>query len=477
MDNEVEEIDLIDYLKVLWKRKWTIAGITLFSVAGAVVVSFYLSPLYRVTTIIEPVKEIPQDLTYSIFSKVSEDVFNDAITRGLSLEYFADPEFTVEAIGENKGDMALVRISIEYPDREEGRLVLEELNRIIAMEYIDGLDTTIRNIDNEIARKRIDILQHEREVEDQRLALSAVDIEIGRKELRMEQKSGDIVRLENEIMKNKNRIRLLKLKLEMMDRELISLETRLGMIGEDIRSAAENRKEIQNQRKLLLKDGPKDSEALALLLYSASLQHQQAISYADQLRKEAHALVLEKEKYSIERENIMNHINDLEIDIGGPLPERNAMINNAENASFKGLTAKRVGLTQDAADVTVEIAELETKNKGTLQLKVDDIRTEIRNIGLDIDGLRKKKKNIMNHIEKIRLAEKRIEQDIKDLLLKKEKMQNPVKIVYEPRASMYPVKPNMVRNAGMSFVFSLVFAVFLVFAIEYVERNRDTGRL
>ena len=130
MDNEVDEIALLDYKKVLWKRKWAVADIALFSTTGAVVAGFYFGPAYRVTTVIELAENIPEGLTRSIFSKLTENICNDVITRVVRRAPLRTSSFTVEDIVENGGDMSLVRISMERPDSDEGRLVLEEVNMI-----------------------------------------------------------------------------------------------------------------------------------------------------------------------------------------------------------------------------------------------------------------------------------------------------------------------------------------------------------
>jgi len=52
---EEKEIELIDYLNVIWKRKWIIIIGTISCMIVAGTVSFILKPVYEIDTIIQPV--------------------------------------------------------------------------------------------------------------------------------------------------------------------------------------------------------------------------------------------------------------------------------------------------------------------------------------------------------------------------------------------------------------------------------------
>ena len=58
---QYDEIDLMDYLKVLWRHRWLIAMIVAVGVAGTAVVSLMMTPVYESKAVIVPTGALSKD--------------------------------------------------------------------------------------------------------------------------------------------------------------------------------------------------------------------------------------------------------------------------------------------------------------------------------------------------------------------------------------------------------------------------------
>ncbi len=58
---QYDEIDLMDYLKVLWRHRWLIAMIVAVGVAGTAVVSLMMTPVYESKAVIVPTGALSRD--------------------------------------------------------------------------------------------------------------------------------------------------------------------------------------------------------------------------------------------------------------------------------------------------------------------------------------------------------------------------------------------------------------------------------
>ena len=88
-----DEINLIDYLKVLWKWKWLIIAGTLICAVAAAVISSQMPKIYRVATVIEPgIIGLDKSGNYiymnsqNISGKINEGVYNKSIKKLLNID-------------------------------------------------------------------------------------------------------------------------------------------------------------------------------------------------------------------------------------------------------------------------------------------------------------------------------------------------------------------------------------------------------
>ena len=133
--NEYEnEIELIDYLNVIWKRKWLIIIPTFFCAIIAGAISFLLPPKWEVDAIIQPSQYTLQtiDGTYKeilianpnqIAGQINQATYNNIIAAELNLDIRKFPKLKAN----NLKDTNLVRVSTKEKDVEKEKLILRSL--------------------------------------------------------------------------------------------------------------------------------------------------------------------------------------------------------------------------------------------------------------------------------------------------------------------------------------------------------------
>lgn len=149
-----DEIDLLDLVSILWKRKTLILGGTFLATVAAAIISLLLPKVYEVSTIIEPGKiemlkagdEVyiipPETLKESILG----GAYDFKIKADLNLPVDVSPKFKVVI---PKGT-SLVKISVETSDTRLSTDILNMLNKIIEREINSRMDVEKREIDNQI---------------------------------------------------------------------------------------------------------------------------------------------------------------------------------------------------------------------------------------------------------------------------------------------------------------------------------------
>jgi len=254
MNEHEDEIQLIDYLNVIWKRKWLIIIPTFFCVVLAGIISFLLPKIWEVDIIIQPSKflahseqgqytEVVVVDPKQLVGQINQESYNNLVAAELNLDIRQFPKLNAE----NLRDTKLVRVSVREKDVEKAKLILSSLFNHLKGELDKKIDIEINNIDTEI--KNIEI----------------------EKEL----KNKEIIILEN------------KLKI---------IEKREKEIIEEMKETRERIEALEKEQlSTLNKKDKSESETLGLLLYSNEIQ--QSLRYINSLNE----LLSEKK---LELENI-----------------------------------------------------------------------------------------------------------------------------------------------------------------------------
>lgn len=198
-ETEYEEINLMNYLKVIIKRKRLILGLFLISVVAVGVYSFFVTPkIYEINTVLE--------------ASGQEVILMEKIKSGIYWEKLGIPERECPKIKtENPLNTNLVIIKIESAQPPKVKNVLEELNNFIVAESQERIKLQKESMENEITMTASAIKLIEK------------DIEITK---------GDIIRAEEEIKRVENKIiyteeekKILEAKVEALEKILASEQT------------------------------------------------------------------------------------------------------------------------------------------------------------------------------------------------------------------------------------------------------------
>jgi len=259
--NEYEkEIELMDYLNVLWKRKWLIIIPTFFFAVLAWVYSFLLPPVWEVDAIIQPSQYIlqTQDGTYKeilianpkqIAAQINEALYNHIIATELNLDIREIPKFKAENLKNSK----MVKISIKANDVEKAKLILFSLLNYLKRRLDKKLDTEIKSIDSQIKSKEIEKFTKE-----------------------------------EEIKAYKNKLNIIKQRKEEIEKEISNTRKRVETLEKE-------------QRSILKKKNRSETESLALLLYSNEIQ--QSSQYYSTLNELLSSKKIEEEDINLEIKN------------------------------------------------------------------------------------------------------------------------------------------------------------------------------
>jgi len=239
---EEKEVELIDYLNIIWKRKWFIILGTLLCAVLAAVVSFIIKPVYEVDAIIQPGKfivenqagnfeEVIVETPQQIADKVKHKSYNELIAAEMNI----DEEELPELRAENIRDTLLTRMWLKEDDITLGKEVLQNLVGLIKKDIDNKIEIEYNNIDAAIKDYEID------------------------KERRLK---------EIEILKNKLKI----------------IDQRKRDIATEMKSVRAKIEELEKEQMAVLKkEARSDMESLGLLLYSNEIQ--QSLRYYDLLNE------------------------------------------------------------------------------------------------------------------------------------------------------------------------------------------------
>jgi len=245
MQEHKDEIELMDIINVIWKKKWLIILPTLLCVIAAGIISFSLPKVWEIDTIIQPSKffiqtgtgqfqEVLASSPKQTASEINQGAYSNLIATELGLNARKIPKLNAE----NPRDTNLIRVSIKEQDVAKAKSVLNSLFNLLKKDLDEKLSLAIKGID---AQK---------------------------------------ISFENEIKKKKADIQLEKLEKTKITQEKHSAENKLIIskervinITEEMKTVKGRTEEIKKQQNSILAEKKEDTEALSLLLYSNAMQN------------------------------------------------------------------------------------------------------------------------------------------------------------------------------------------------------------
>lgn len=269
MNEHENEIELMDYLNILWNKKWLVILPTILCVIAAGMISFLLPPKWEINALIQPSKFLVQteggqfeEIMFvdprQIAGQISEASYNDLIAAELNIDIKEFPILKAE----NLRDTKLVLISLRAQNIEKAKLILSSLFNHLKREIDQKADIEIKEIDYEIESNAIEKIS-----------------------------------IEDEIKVFKNKLRIIKKRKKEIEDEMIETRKRIELLEEE-------------QLSSLKKEKRSESESIAMLLYSNEIQ--QSLQYHNTLNELLNKKEIEEMDLNLEIENREKKIKQLE---------------------------------------------------------------------------------------------------------------------------------------------------------------------
>ena len=338
-----DEIELMDYLKVLWKWKYLILIGTFLCAVAAAVISLNMTKIYGITTVVQPGmlkatedgKIVYIDSPVNIKAVIETGALNGALLKNVAFPSKQDGPTSVKfKVTIPKGTTA-VEVLYETSHVDIGMQILKNMNKELLGRYgklikvyQDNYDTQIRgqgkqiyDLSDKITKANNSILSN-----DAKYALT--------------------------IKKLNNNKSTLESKIEAKKNQIKNLEQRISEIEIEIGRISNNTDLLIAERNKFLGSKETESNILASVIYSNTIQ--QNITYLNQLRSTINSTksTIYEERLAVE--SIANDMKDLDaqiVNIGEQLilkkkslgSEILAMDNERNNvlADLKSLNFKR----------------------------------------------------------------------------------------------------------------------------------------
>ena len=175
--NANRENELIDYLNIIWRRKWLIILPTILLMVLVGVFSMRRPVVWRVDAIIQPgrfMREVQRGRMENVALsdpselaiQINRGAYTNSIANALGLQLYEIPSVTAENLRDpNRPNYAsgtsLVWISAIANDVERAKLVLYKLFELIKAELDQTVDIEISSIDSQIAGLKSKIKEKE----------------------------------------------------------------------------------------------------------------------------------------------------------------------------------------------------------------------------------------------------------------------------------------------------------------------------
>jgi uncharacterized protein involved in exopolysaccharide biosynthesis len=442
-----DEIELMDYLKVLWKWRYLILLGTLACAVIAAIVSFNMTKIYSINTVLAPgVAKVEGNgkttyisSTQEIKTLIETGALEPTVLKQIKVPSEEDlPQSLSFKITTPKGSNAL-EVAYETPQIDLGLQILTHLNQALLTKF-DGIvkyfeeeyDIQIRSkaseasrVAEKITKTRSDIAMAQAE---SRSRISETEAKITEKKSKIN--AGES---EKETQSNKmyNKISSIKAQIQGKQMQIKNLENRLSDIGAEIVRIGKNTDLLFKERDILLSNRKDENDILASVMYTNTIQ--QNISYLNTLQGSVNRVNHQTYQENVAIEGLKNDIKDLE----------------AQGINLKKQTEyEKETLLSDIKDYQSQVKGMKEQENST----VESLQAEIAAL-----------KN-----EKSFIAE-----EMKNLGFKKSYVQN-IQILQPPKSSLSPVKPKKKLNVLLAGVVGLFLTVFLAFFIEYISKHKNS---
>jgi len=204
IQQEYEEIDLMDYVKVILKRKWLILAVFFGAAIVAGVFSFLMPKVYKIDTSLEvgQIAGEAVEVPGQVVEKIKSDVYGIFVREKLQIPEEKYPKIKIE----NPKDTNLITLVIESAKPPESKNILEAINNLILAEHQEKIKTKKELIGQDI-----------KTTEDK---IKLVESDIEKTKNKIEPINEDIKRIENKIANAEEEKENLEAKVDALQKVL-----------------------------------------------------------------------------------------------------------------------------------------------------------------------------------------------------------------------------------------------------------------
>ena len=430
-----EEINLMDYVKVMLQRKRLILGCFLAAAIAAGVLSFLLPKVYKIDTALEigVVEKVVED-PIQLVGKIEGDVYGIKIREALQIPEAEWPEVKVE----NPKGTNLVTGAIESSEPEKAKQILEEGNRLILADHQKFV---------EIEKKLI-----EQGIKTTEEKIEIVKSNIEKVKNKKQSSENDIQRIKNKIESLKEDIKGVRNKKETLNKDIESTRNKRETLKEDIESTRNKIKPVENDiERINIKIANAEEEKENIEAKVTALQQQ--LVY-EQTPGTQFALFDAKEKLANKKQEIENlylSINSLK----RTLEDYNLQISSLER-SIEDYNSQINSLERNIEDYNSQINSLE-RSIEDYNSSINSLEKGLEDYNIQINSLESQIGDYYAYINSLRASLEEI---------------RPTEVVKKPTISEQPVKPKKKLNIVIGGVLGLFLGVFWAFGKEWWEKNR-----
>lgn len=251
MEEYEKEVEIIDYLNIIWQKKWLIIIPTFLIVVCVALYSFTLPKVWEVQSILSPSKfwaqtesgqynEIIVVKPQQIAGQINEGAYTSLIAAELNLDIQKFPKLKAEPLKNTN----LIKISLKAEDVNEAKAIEQSLFQHIKGQLDKKIDVEMKSVDTSIENNESQIRLKELNIKDTLNEIKLSQIE-------KTQTFQMIQSTEN------------KLKIS---------EEREKAILNELKAVKKKTDELEIEQKKSLSGAKKESDAISLLLYSNEVQ-------------------------------------------------------------------------------------------------------------------------------------------------------------------------------------------------------------
>jgi len=273
-DQFEDEIELIDYLRVVWKWKWLIIGGTLLCILAVAIYGFTrpVVKMYRVSTLIEIDPKAKLDPLDRIKSMIEYGIFSQQVLNDLSdLQGISKPQHLAFEVNIPKG-LNMLDIAYETLNADLGKAVLDSLAKQLEHNYRGSIDQRRFDLDEAIKKKNesIEKIHYKTELMKKQFEVKVAEIR------------GKIKEHAATIEALREKIRIVRNRIDQMEKVL--------------QQAQSNTAKLADKTIATTLDSQDEASHVNVFLQSSAIQ--QIIDYPIVLRERIDSLAFEEKAFS-----------------------------------------------------------------------------------------------------------------------------------------------------------------------------------